>query len=67
MKNIFAYTHPTAQYPAYVSINRKDDGKYYIAVRSQGEQMASEMEIPLDELIKMSGGIGSIFSFESDD
>lgn len=36
--NIFAYTEPTPPegYPAFVSINRDDQGRHTITVRSRG-------------------------------
>lgn len=38
MHNIFAHTEktPPEGYPAYISINRDDDGKHTITVRSRG-------------------------------
>lgn len=38
MHNIFAYTEATPEggYPAYVSINRDDQGRHTITVRSRG-------------------------------
>ena len=35
-KNVFAMTEPYADYPAYVSLNRDEDGKTRLTVRSRG-------------------------------
>lgn len=50
-RNIFAYTAPGADFPEFISINRKD-GRIEITVRSQGNggnQMAL-MVLPQDKL-----------------
>lgn len=50
-RNIFAYTAPGADFPEFISINRKD-GRIEITVRSQGaggNQMGL-MVLPQDKL-----------------
>jgi hypothetical protein len=54
-RNIFAYTAPGADFPEFISINRKD-GQIVVTVRSQGAggNKMAEMTLPqehLDELI----------------
>jgi hypothetical protein len=54
-RNIFAYTAPGADYPEFISINRKD-GRIEVTVRSQGSggDKMGLMVLPqdrLDELI----------------
>jgi hypothetical protein len=57
MNNIYAYTEVTGQtLPAYVSLNERD-GKYYLYVRTRGEEYASVMEVSLEELLKMGASI----------
>lgn len=54
MNNIYAFTELTGQtLPAYVSIN-ENDGKYFIYVRTRGEEYSSVIEIPAKELMNMS-------------
>ncbi len=48
-RNLFAYTTPTGTYPGYVSINRKENGDISIAVRSEGQQTASEMVLTQEQ------------------
>lgn len=67
MKNIFAYT-PTVypnSYPPYISINQRQDDKYYITVRSV-DNVSVEMEIPFMELLKMGGACHSILNLSED-
>lgn len=47
--NIFAYT-PHEISPPYISINRRDDGKIYVTVRSKGAREVSEVELPESEI-----------------
>jgi hypothetical protein len=47
--NIYAYTefdYAPEYYPGFVSINRDDNGKIYISVRSRGADIPSKVEIP---------------------
>lgn len=36
MQNLFAHTEPGQDYPAYLSINKDDDGRHRVSVRSSG-------------------------------
>lgn len=54
--NIFAYT-PHEISPPYISINRRDDGKIYLTVRSKGAREVSEIELPESELANLEGAI----------
>ena len=36
MVNLHAYTEPVEQYPAFISINRDDQGAFSVTVRSRG-------------------------------
>lgn len=54
-RNIFAYTEPGADYPGFISINRRD-GEIVVTVRAQGNggNKQAELTLPqekLDELI----------------
>jgi hypothetical protein len=56
--NIFAYTAPGGSYPDYLSINRQDDGRVTITVRSPAKQgkgypicgTVAELTLPGDHL-----------------
>lgn len=61
-RNIFAYTAPGANYPEYVSVNRRSE-EIYITVRSPAKEGAegatAEMRLPyteLDDLIRALRG-----------
>ncbi|HMR10192.1 MAG TPA: hypothetical protein PKA88_30660 [Polyangiaceae bacterium] len=51
--NIFAHTEPTPAegYPAYVSINRDDQGRHTITVRSRGNGGRDVATIEVSELV----------------
>lgn len=53
MHNIFAYTEPTPVegYPAYLSINRDDDGRQTITVRSRGDGGRTVATIEVSDLV----------------
>lgn len=48
-RNIFAYTAPGADFPEYLSINRRDE-KIVVTVRSHGLSGPAEMTLPQDKL-----------------
>lgn len=62
-KNLYAFTATNSIYPEFISINKKEDGKVYISVRSpkkfdsekgyevQGD--IAEIELPQAEINKM--------------
>lgn len=58
-KNIFAYTPAGNANPAYISVNREDDDRLTVAVRSNGAQTASFIEMPRDELANLAAAIGA--------
>lgn len=47
-RNLFAFTQPTSELPGYISLNQEPGGPVTLAVRSQGQQMAHELELPPD-------------------
>ena len=53
MHNIFAHTEATPQggYPAYVSINRDDQGRHTITVRSRGNDGRDVATIEVSESV----------------
>ena len=53
MHNIFAHTEATPEggYPAYVSINRDDQGRHTIAVRSRGNGGRDVATIEVSEAV----------------
>lgn len=53
MHNIFAHTEATPEggYPAYVSINRDDQGRHTITVRSRGNGGLDVATIEVSELV----------------
>lgn len=51
-RNIFAYTAPGADYPDYLSINRKDE-KIVVTVRSYHGVGLAEMVLPQEELDRL--------------
>ena len=57
--NIFAYTPAGTANPAYISVNREDDDRLTVAVRSNGAQVPSCIEMPRDELANLAAGIGA--------
>jgi len=57
--NIFAYTPAGTANPAYISVNREDDDRLTVAVRSNGAQTASFIEMPRDELANLAAAIGA--------
>ena len=57
-KNIFAYTNGASN-PGYISVNEEDDGRVTVAVRSNGAQVPSAIELPRDELANLAAGIGA--------
>lgn len=58
MHNIFAHTEATPEggYPAYVSINRDDQGRHTITVRSRGNggRDVATIEVPESVLARMA-------------
>ena len=58
-RNIFAYTPAGNANPAYISVNREDDDRLTVAVRSNGAQTASFIEMPRDELANLAAAIGA--------
>ncbi len=58
MHNIFAHTEATPEsgYPAYVSINRDDQGRHTITVRSRGNggRDIATIEVPDAVLARMA-------------
>ena len=52
MKNLFAYTEPGANLPAYVSINKRDD-RVFLTARSRGGSAVAEVEIPAPQLAEL--------------
>lgn len=58
MHNIFAHTEATPEggYPAYVSINRDDQGRHTITVRSRGngDRDVATIEVPESVLAHMA-------------
>jgi hypothetical protein len=50
-RNIFAFTEPGADYPGFISINRKD-GEIVVTVRSKGNggNKQAELTLPQDKL-----------------
>lgn len=58
-KNIFAHTDIGASNPGYISVNEEDDGRVTVAVRSNGAQVPSAIELPRDELANLAVGIGA--------
>jgi hypothetical protein len=57
--NIFAYTPAGNANPAYISVNREDDDRLTVAVRSNGAPTASFIEMPRDELANLAAAIGA--------
>jgi hypothetical protein len=53
MDNIYAYTAPFASYPEYVNLSGQDNGSTILSVRTQGDQIASVINMPPGELIKL--------------
>lgn len=54
MKNLYAFTETKFKnYPAYISINKKEDGKYIIFLRSTDAAIASDITLSLDEMLHM--------------
>lgn len=53
MHNIFAHTETTPEggYPAYVSINRDDQGRHAITVRSRGNDGRDVATIEVSEAV----------------
>jgi hypothetical protein len=47
-RNLFAFTQPTSELPGYVSLNQEPDGRVTMAVRAQGQQNPTELELPPD-------------------
>lgn len=48
--NISAFTEPAGSSPAYVSVNKHDDGTYSISVRSTGAQSPSTINLTRQQL-----------------
>ena len=57
--NIFAHTPAGNANPAYISVNREDYDRLTVAVRSNGAQTASLIEMPRDELANLAAAIGA--------
>lgn len=60
MKNIHAYTetdYAPEYYPAYLSLNKRDDGTLTLSVRSRGAQTPSEIEMPPEALEQLAADI----------
>ena len=47
-RNLFAFTQPSSELPGYISLNQEPDGAIKLAVRSQGQQYAHELELTAD-------------------
>lgn len=57
MKNFHAYTevnYAPANYPGYVSLNKKDDGTIVLSVRSRNAQVPSEIEMSPEALEQLA-------------
>ena len=53
-RNVFAYTADGADYPEFISVNRQDDGRLIITVRSAGpDGETAEMALPDDQLVDL--------------
>ncbi len=48
--NISAFTEPVGSSPAYVSVNKQDDGTYSISVRSAGAPYPSTIILTRQQL-----------------
>lgn len=57
MSNIYAYTEPGSDCPAYISINEHSHSEVAVSVRSSGSAAASEIVMYQDELIAMMDAI----------
>lgn len=56
MENIFAYTEPGSDFPAFVSLNVVD-GKRVLSVRSRGQETPATIELDPDDLDDMAADI----------
>lgn len=58
-KNIFAHTDTGASNPGYISVNEEDDGRITVALRSNGAQVPSVIELSRDELANLAANAGA--------
>lgn len=66
MKNVFAHTDAGHDYPAFVSINKDDDGRYRVTVRSAGNNGTSlgEIHVSLETMERMAADVLAAVSGE---
>ena len=57
--NIFAYTPAGIANPAYISVNREDEDRLTVTVRSNGAQTPSFIELSRSEMANLSVAIAA--------
>lgn len=66
MRTEAAFTIPGVPMPAYINIQRDLEGNYLVSVRSQGENLPSQIVIPEDEWHQLIADVGLIRAPKTD-